>query len=76
MLWFPAGQEPSDADFEPQDHDPRAELYWFRHEAVRDAVEATQKGIRPADRDPWIKYGDVVLDEAGIELQYRRLMAP
>ena len=72
LLWFPSGQVPSDADFKPQDIDPRAETYWFRHEAVVEAVEAAINGRRPNGRDPWIKYASGVLDEAAIRLQYER----
>jgi len=73
LLWFPSGEVPTDEDFKPRDEDPRAEKYWFRHEAVLDAVHAAVKGRRPPGYDPWIKYGDVLLDEHGIELQYKRL---
>ncbi|MFL5086327.1 MAG: hypothetical protein ACJ8FP_16045, partial [Xanthobacteraceae bacterium] len=47
LLWFPSGEVPTDEDFKPRDEDPRAEKYWFRHEAVLDAVHAAVKGRRP-----------------------------
>ena len=71
LLWFPIGETPTDADFEPDK--PGSNPHWFRHEAIINAVSATVLGDRPEGRARWIKYGEVVLDEVAIRFQFDRL---
>lgn len=73
LLWFPRGRIHAASDFEPHDTDPRAERYWFRHEAIIDAMEPVINASWPMDRDPWIKFENTILDADGISREYRRL---
>lgn len=73
LLWFPAGQTPVKADFVQTAGSPHAEKWWFRHEALIDAVADIRAGATHEGREPWMLTDDTVRDRAWITSEYGRL---
>jgi len=74
LLWFPIGEMPAYEDFSPRDEDPRAEKFWFLHEALIDAIRDYSAQARRKGYSPWIRYKGIVLDEDDILNEDRRLV--
>lgn len=70
LLWFPEGESPSLADFNPADPKRRAEPWWFVHEAVSEAVHAAYRGAAPEGHKPWILFKGIILGEEQIRHEY------
>lgn len=69
LLWLPIGVTATSDDFDPNS----AEVYWFAHEAVQDAVAKAFNEERPG-KEPWIRFGEETWNKAKIAERYQVLV--
>ena len=78
LLWVEQGAEPTEKAFDLETSQappyPNPEAWWFLSEALECAMTTKADG-KNADKEPWIKSGEVYLSPEQVSVMYKTMLA-